>query len=93
MTAGSIVARSVGSLVCAAIATATMSGAADAARPQVTSHALVEDASGSAPTPITPPKVRIYCVVETRTGSRMPKRTCLTAEEWKAKGLDVPAGR
>lgn len=93
MTAVSIVARSAGSLVGAFLVSAIMPRAADAARPQTTSYALVEDAGGGSPMPTTPPKARLYCVVETRTGSRMPKRTCLTAEAWKAKGLDVSASR
>lgn len=29
-----------------------------------------------------------YCVVDTITGSHIPKKTCLTRKEWLAQGFD-----
>lgn len=31
----------------------------------------------------------LYCVKETITGSRMPKRTCMTAAEWNLAGAQI----
>ena len=29
-----------------------------------------------------------YCIVDTATGSHIPKKTCLTRKEWLAQGVD-----
>ena len=29
-----------------------------------------------------------YCIVDTVTGSHIPKKTCLTRKEWLAQGVD-----
>jgi hypothetical protein len=61
--------------------------AAAAPRPQ-TSTAIQSD-DGAAGGNQDGARTKKYCVMETITGSRMPKKTCRTAEEWKADGVDV----
>jgi hypothetical protein len=41
-------------------------------------------------TPVASAKTR-YCIVDTRTGSRIPKRTCKTRAEWLERGFDPAA--
>lgn len=41
----------------------------------------------AAPTPTAAAKTR-YCVVDTRTGSRIPTRTCKTRTQWLEQGFD-----
>lgn len=31
-----------------------------------------------------------YCIVETPLGSHIPKKTCLTREQWLDRGVDLP---
>jgi hypothetical protein len=68
---------------------ALAAGPADAApRPDTAPAAQTEETSGGAPA-VDAAKAKKYCVMQTITGSRMPKKTCRTAEEWKAEGVDV----
>ncbi|MCA3254397.1 MAG: hypothetical protein INF91_02130 [Alphaproteobacteria bacterium] len=56
-------------------------------RPVTAPAAQTEDAAGGASADVA--KAKKFCVMQTITGSRMPKKTCRTAEEWKAEGVDV----
>lgn len=40
-----------------------------------------------------PSKATRYCVVGTITGSRIPLKTCRTADEWIAMDGEIPTGR
>lgn len=47
-------------------------------------------ASAAAPaTAASPTAEKRYCVVESLTGSRMPKKVCKTKSEWQQDGMDV----
>jgi hypothetical protein len=47
-------------------------------------------APASLPTPTVSAKTR-YCVVDTLTGSRIPRRACKTRAEWLERGFDPAA--
>lgn len=42
-----------------------------------------EEGGGSAATP------KLYCIVDTLTGTRMPKKVCKTQSQWRDEGVDV----
>ena len=44
--------------------------------------------ASTATTEAPAPKAQRYCVEETPTGTRLPRKTCLTREEWLDKGFD-----
>lgn len=40
--------------------------------------------AGAKPRPATK-----FCLIEEMTGSRLGKKTCLTKDEWKARGIEI----
>jgi len=67
---------------------ALAAGPAAAASPQTAPSAQIDDAAGGS-REAAQPKAKKYCILHTVTGSRMQKKSCRTAEEWKADGIDV----
>lgn len=46
-------------------------------------------AEAAAPATATSPNARQkYCIVQTSTGSRIPRKTCKTRSEWQKQGFD-----
>jgi hypothetical protein len=48
----------------------------------------VAAASTETQVPAKASKAKRYCVEDTVTGSRLPRRSCRTREEWLAEGFD-----
>jgi hypothetical protein len=47
-------------------------------------------AGGTIPKALPGPKTK-YCVVDETTGSRIPRKVCLTRQEWLGRGFDPTA--
>ena len=92
MTLRSIALRASFAAFAAASSIALAAAPADAGRPQVAPSVQSDDAGGGSPA-AEAGKAKKYCVMQTITGSRMPKKTCRTAEEWKADGVDITKTR
>ena len=54
---------------------------------QAAASTVLTGAAGAAASSVT--KAKKYCIVNELTGSRIARKLCKTAEEWKAQGEDV----
>ena len=79
-----IVATAIAGLV----ATAAVAAPSNSAKADASAQA---GASASPASPQTDAKR--YCIVETPTGSRLPRKQCQTREQWASEGVDFDALR
>lgn len=74
----------------AAAAISCLVGSAALAEP---ADDVVPAASAATASTAAPAKsdARRYCITETPTGSRMPRKQCQTRQEWANEGVDIAA--
>ncbi len=68
-----------------------LSGAAlfATAAPAIARDPVTKAANAHATTTATPGRAQRYCVDAVVTGSRIKRRTCMTASEWSHQGVDI----
>jgi hypothetical protein len=77
-------------IVAAAAGAAQVADAKGAVAADTVTAAAPGSAAGSTPVATKPKR---YCIDATYTGSRMPKRSCKTRDEWMKEGIDPLAAR
>jgi hypothetical protein len=65
--------------------------AAPASAEEQNASAATVAATASAAASATSADNKKYCIVESLTGSRMPKKLCRTKAEWQREGVDISA--
>ncbi len=84
-----LVAARVSALAAAGLSLASLAVPASAAQKEnakpASSPVVLTAASAVA---VRPTETR-YCLLETSTETRIPKRTCMTQREWQAEGVEI----
>ena len=75
-----------------AIAAASLIAAVSPAAAEPLAPKPVAEAAAQEGVPAPKAQRQRVCVVDTITGSRLPVKQCHTREEWRARGVDLPAG-
>ncbi|WP_294303435.1 hypothetical protein [uncultured Sphingomonas sp.] len=63
-------------------------GSSDPSRGPVDALAAASATAVTSPQPTKAQKPTLYCLVDTVTGSRIPRKSCKTRVEWMAQGFD-----
>ncbi len=84
---GSSILAVAGAAVLALASPAAANQAGGEAPAQTAASTVLAGAAGATAAPA--PKAKKYCIASEITGSRLARKSCKTAEEWKAEGVDV----